>query len=163
MVSGTHTDFEKVYDEYSDMLYRIALTHTANAHDAMDVVQDVFLKFVSLKKNFCDEVHQKAWFIRITVNRCHDISRKNKLRSHSSLEEAYNLADEENNISPAVKDMLDSLPEKLKTVMVLHYFEGFSVEEIANILELSVSAVKMRLNRARESLKISHKLEDFYD
>ena len=162
MVSCLHTDLEKVYDEYSDMLYRIALTHTANQHDAMDVVQDVFVKYATLKKTFDDASHLKAWLIRVTVNRAHDLFRKNKVRSYTPLEEVYDLPECENNLSLAVREMLEALPEKYKTVLVLYYFEGFSVEETAAILELSVSAVKMRLSRAREILNVSHKLEDFY-
>jgi len=163
MAPNLHTDLEKVYDEYSDMLYRIALTHTADQHDAMDVVQDVFVKYATVKKKFDNALHEKAWLIRVTVNRAHDLSRKNKVRSYTPLDEVYDLPDEENNLSLAVREMLESLPEKYKTVLVLHYFEGFSVEETAGILDISVSAVKMRLLRAREVLNVSHKPEDFYE
>lgn len=155
--------FEKVYDNYADMLYRIALTHSNDAHDAMDAVQDVFVKLVSLEKQFTDEEHRKAWLIRSTINRCHDLSRRASIRFYTPLEEAYELPEEENRLPLRVKEALEGIPEKFKTVLVLHYLEGFSVEETAEILKLSLSAVKMRLSRAREYLKEKHQKEDFYD
>lgn len=154
---------EKIYDNYADMLYRIALTHTSSKEDALDVVQDVFVKYVSLNKNISDEGHLKAWLIRVTINRSHDLTRKNKVRSYTPLEDVYELPNEENNIPEAVREMLSSLPEAHKDVIVLHYLEGFSVEETANILKLSVSATKMRLLRARENIKNLYTKEGFYD
>ncbi len=162
MVLKPDNYLEKLYDEYADLLYRIALTHSLNQHDAMDAVQDVFLKFVSIDKTFTDEEHQKAWFIRLVINRCHDLTRKNQVREYIPLDEVYDVADEESHLSPSVKEMLEGLPEKFKTVLVLHYLEGFSVEETAMILKLSVSAVKMRLARARDYIKDKHKKEEFY-
>ena len=85
------TDLEKVYDSYADMLYRIALIHSLNSHDAMDAVQDVFLKYVSENKRFSDEEHKKAWLIRCTVNRCLDNIRKSKIRGYTPIEDAYDL------------------------------------------------------------------------
>ena len=163
MVSSFKTEIEKLYEEYSDLLYRLALSHSANAEDASDAVQDVFLKYATSPRLFLDEEHRRAWFIRVTINRCNDIYRKNKVRDYTPLDELYDVPSEENGISKALKEMLDSLPENFKSVIVLHYLEGFSVEETANILKLSVSAVKMRLNRARDFVKSSYNKEDFYD
>ena len=157
-----HTDFEKVYDEYADMLYRIALSHSGNSHDAMDAVQDVFIKLTSNNVAFKDDEHKKAWLIRATVNRCIDFKRKWQIRSYTPIEEAYDIPDEKNTLPSAVKAMLECLPQRFKTVLILHYLEGFSVDETAKILNLSVSAVKMSLSRARDYVKEKYKLEDFY-
>ena len=162
VISSLNNEIEKLYDEYSDLLYRLALTHSSNAEDASDAVHDVFLKYASSPKLFFDEEHRKAWFIRVTINRCLDLHRKNKVRSYSPLDEAYDIPSEENGISRDLKEMLDSLPENYRSVLVLHYLEGFSVEETAKLLKLSESAVKMRLNRAREYVKSSYNKEDFY-
>lgn len=155
------SEVEKVYDEYADLLYRIALTHTADSHDAMDAVHDVFVKYATLRKSFKNEEHRKAWLIRSTVNRCHDLFRRAQVRRYTPIEEVDEIA-AENDLAPAVREMLESLPDNYKTVLVLHYLEGFSVEECATILGLSVSAVKMRLSRAREMVNEKHKKEDFY-
>ena len=163
MVLKPDNYLEKLYDEYADLLYRIALTHSQNQYDAMDAVQDVFVKIASLNKQFSDKEYQKAWLIRLVINRCHDLSRKIRIRQYTPLEEAYDIPDEDSQISPNIKDALDSLPEKLKSVLVLHYLEGFSVEETAGILKISVSAVKMRLSRARDLVKVTFEKEEFYD
>lgn len=163
MVLKPDNYLEKLYDEYADLLYRIALTHSQNQYDAMDAVQDVFVKIASLNKQFLDKEYQKAWLIRLVINRCHDLSRKIRIRQYTPLEEAYDIPDEDSQISPNIKDALNSLPEKLKSVLVLHYLEGFSVEETAGILKISVSAVKMRLSRARDLVKVTFEKEEFYD
>ena len=163
MVLKPENFLEKLYDEYADLLYRIALTHSQNQHDAMDAVQDVFLKVASLNKAFSDKNYEKAWLIRLVINRCHDLSRKIRIRQYTPLDEVYDFPDDESKLSPNVREMLDGLPEKFKTVLVLHYLEGFSVEETADILKLSVSAVKMRLSRARDFVKDTYKKEEFYD
>ncbi len=163
MLLKYQNDFEKIYDEYADLLYRIALTHSANQYDAMDAVQDVFVKFASSDKVFSDKEHQKAWFIRLVINRCHDLSRKLHVRQYTPLDEVYDFPDEDSRLSPNVREILDGLPEKFRTVLVLHYLEGFSVQETADILKLSVSAVKMRLSRAREFVKEKHEKGEFYD
>lgn len=152
--SHPERDIAKVYKLYSDMLFRLALVHTGNREDAMDAVQDVFLKYTEKTLLFSSSEHEKAWFIRATVNRCHDIYRKNSVRNHDELDSALGIAYKEQfgeNLS--VFEAVEKLPEKVKTVIILHYLEGFSVEETAKMLLLTASAVKMRLSRGREALK----------
>lgn len=147
-------DIAKVYNLYSDMLFRLALMHTGNREDAMDAVQDVFLKYTEKTLLFSSSEHEKAWFIRATVNRCHDLFRKNSIRNHDDLEAAVGVAYKEQfGDDITVIEAIEQLPEKIKTVIILHYLEGFSVEETAKMLLLTASAVKMRLSRGREALK----------
>lgn len=147
-------DIAKVYNLYSDMLFRLALMHTGNREDAMDAVQDVFLKYTEKTLLFSSSEHEKAWFIRATVNRCHDLFRKNSIRNHDDLEAAVGVAYKEQfGDDVTVIEAIEQLPEKIKTVIILHYLEGFSVEETAKMLLLTASAVKMRLSRGREALK----------
>ena len=157
-------DVEKLYDEYADMLYRLALSHLGNREDAMDTVQDVFVKYVTLNKKMPDNNYRKAWFIRVTINRCYDLLRRRKLRDYTPLDEIGDVADKnECEIPQSVRSMLECVSEKYRTVLVLHYLEGFSIEEIANILNATPSAVKMRLLRAREAVKGTHNKESLYD
>ncbi len=148
-------DISVAYEKYSDMLYRIALTEIRSPEDAMDAVQDVFLKYMKKSILFSSEEHEKAWFIRSTINRCRDIYRKNSVRNHEDISEMENLVASDE-VSEEAKDVLyavEQLPEKLRTVIVLHYLEGVSVEMTAKALKISSSAVKMRLSRGREMLK----------
>lgn len=144
--------FEVIYDRYSNMLYRLALTHLLSKEDAEDAVHDVFIKYMNNTPRFSDSEHEKAWFIRVTVNRCHDVARRRKLRTHSPLEDAAEVCAEMG--AGEVTEAVLSLEDTYKTPILLHYYEGYSVEECAKILRISVSAVKMRLARAREKLKI---------
>ena len=73
---------EVLYDKYSDMLYRIALSELLNSYDAQDAVQDVFAKYIKASPRFHDDNHERAWFIRVTVNRCRDLLRHRNLNNH---------------------------------------------------------------------------------
>ena len=147
-----NTAFQTAYDNFADLLYRVALSHLKHPEDAMDAVQDVFLKLHSSGKHFQDVEHQRAWLLRVTINRCHDLARRNAIRVYTPLEDVAHLAADTNE-RPAVLAEIDRLPATLKSAVVLHYLEGFSVEETASVLKLSASAVKMRLSRARDLLR----------
>ena len=144
--------FEELYDKYSNMLYRLALTHLLSKEDAEDAVHDVFMKYINSQPHFFGPEHEKAWFIRVTVNQCHDAARKRSIRTHSPLEDAAEICAEIG--AGEVTQAVLALEDTYKTPILLHYYEGYSVEECARILRISVSAVKMRLARAREKLKI---------
>lgn len=152
-------NFEKAFNNYSDMLYRIALSHTGNHEDAQDVTQDVFLKYIR-HGNLHDDEHERAWLIRVTINACRDLIRKNKHRVHEPLEDNMQIETSMKEV-PDVVFLIEGLPVKLKTVVVLHYLEGFSVEEVAKILHIGISAVKMRLKRARRQM--TEKMESEHD
>ena len=151
--------FETVYSNYADMVYRLALSYLNHKEDAEDVVQDVFTKYMCGLHFPMDKEHEKAWFIRVTINQCHDSLRRRKHRTHTSLEETENLPGYEQEIPFMLQETLQNLPEKYKSVIILHYLEGFSVQEIAKICRISVSATKMRLSRGREILKNEHEKE----
>ena len=148
-------DIKAAYERYSDMLYRIALLEIRNHEDAMDAVQDVFLKYMKKDILFSSAEHEKAWFIRSTINRCRDIYRKNSLRNHEDISDIENTvaAEEVSDETKQVLAAVEQLPEKIKSVIILHYLEGLSVDMTAKSLKISSSAVKMRLSRGREMLK----------
>ena len=139
---------EACYETYADMLYRIALSYLRNADDAEDAVHDTFVKYVHHLLRFRDEGHERAWLIRVTVNRCKDLIKR---QVHRPLEEAMEIAAPE--AESSVLSLLNALDENYRMAITLHHLEGFSVEETADILQISVSAVKMRLLRGRQMLK----------
>ena len=148
------TDFETLYNRYGEMLFRVCFSMLKSKEDAEDAVQDVFLKYFTNPKPFNDAEHEKAWFIRVTSNHCKDVMRKRTVRSFVGLDEINEL--EDYGIERDGGEVLNSifaLPEKYKTVFVLHYLEEISVAEIAAALGISQSAVKMRLSRGRDILK----------
>ena len=148
------TDFETLYNRYGEMLFRLCFSMLKSRDDAEDAVQDVFVKFFTSPKSFNDVEHEKAWFIRVTANHCKDIMRKRTVRSAVGLDEIseledYGIEDEGNE----VLNSIFALPEKYRTVFVLHYLEEMNVADVAKSLGLTQSAVKMRLSRGREILK----------
>ncbi|MBR4027857.1 MAG: RNA polymerase sigma factor [Lachnospiraceae bacterium] len=166
LFQGSRQEFEIAYSTYADMLYRLALSYMNHKEDAEDVVQDVFTKYMCGLHFIRDKEQEKAWLIRVTINQCHDALRKRKYRTHSSLDEIKEVEhtnqmqeytqiyymEKENDISELM-DMIQKLPEKYKSVIILHYLEGYSVEKTSKILKISLSAVKMRLKRSREFLR----------
>lgn len=144
-------NLEKIYDQYSDMLFRLSYSMLQSREDAEDVLQDVFVKILSRPFDFNSAEHERAWLVRVTLNRCHDVLRKKKIRRYTPLEDIVSLPAEEKDMS--VLREVQALPSDKREVVLLRYFEDFSVQEIAEILHITPSAVKMRLARARELLK----------
>ncbi len=152
----TEETFNQKYAQYADLLYRIAFLQLGNKSDAEDVLQEVFIKLLYKSPSFKDKQHEKAWLIRVTQNKCKDLRRSHAFRQ-LPLEEACfaDTASAEGSIDPtSVRTAVLSMPSNNKTVILLYYYEGYSVSEIAKILRMSPSAVKMRLQRGREFLKL---------
>lgn len=153
LFNSQKTDVETLFLRYGDMLYRVSLARLGNDADAQDAVQEVFAKYISAKPVFENCDHAKAWFLRTTVNHCHDMARREKVRAHSSLDEAHNVAFDQQTGLRDLLDLIFQLPSKYADVIILHSLEGFTVEETAGLLQISPSAVKMRLSRGREALQ----------
>lgn len=137
---------EFAVERYSDMLFRICFVALGSREDAEDAVQDVFLKYVEKAPDFETEEHEKAWLIRVAINRCRDIKRKRHVQVDlTSLEEYIGSSDDNDALNA-----LMSLPDKYRTVLTLKYMNGYNVQEIARIVGLTASTVKMRLKRGRE-------------
>jgi len=145
-------DAERIYARYADLLYRLASAHLASNADAEDVVSDVFVKFLQTKPVFRDAEHEKAWLIRVLLNQCNDLHRRKSIRAWTPLDAVADLAAEEKQDSD-VMAAVQRLPEKNRAAVLLHYFEGYSLEETASLLQTTEAAVKMRLMRSRSLLK----------
>lgn len=147
----TSPSCEELYEKYGKLLFRISYAILCSREDAEDAVQEVFYKYLVKQPIFRDADHEQAWFLRVASNQSKDMLRRRKIRTTLTLEEIeeYEIAPEQATI---LQDLF-SLPETYKMVMILHYLEDFSVQDIARSQGLSVSAVKMRLSRGREMLK----------
>ena len=152
-------DFDATYRQYGEMLYRIAFVYLGNSHSAEDVLQDVFVTLFTNSLKFKSEEHRKAWLIRVTQNKCINYL-KNPAHKMQDIEDVQLPAqnDDDDTRLDVLKQII-ALPPKYKSVVILYYYNDFSVDEIAKILKIGKSAVKMRLKRSRELLKIQ--LEDY--
>lgn len=145
-------EIDRILQVYGDMLYRTAYLLLGNPHDVQDALQETLLRYMEKAPAFASRNHEKAWLLRVTANGCKDMLRFRKRHSHLDLEPL-----KEQLPAPDAQNLMGeiyALPAKWKTVLILHYFEGYSVREIADILGLSENAVKKRLQRAREALKL---------
>ena len=145
------SEISRVLQDYGDMLYRTAYLLLGNPHDVQDALQETLLRYLEKAPAFVSSDHEKAWLLRVTSNCCKDCLRFRRRHSYLDLEPLQEclLAEEHAHVQE-----LYALPAKWKTVLLLHYFEGYSVKEIGEILGLSESAVKKRLQRAREALRL---------
>lgn len=144
-------EFEAKYDAYGAMVYRLAMVYLGSHADAEDVTQEAFLRLLYKAPEFADAEHEKRWLLRVTVNLCRDQLRGFWRTRTVSLESSYPIKDEN---MFGIADELVRLPEKYKAPIHLHYYEGYSVAEIAEILGLGRSAVKMRMKRGQDMLKL---------
>ena len=141
----------ELYEEYSQTLYRIAFTYLKNRYDAEDALQETFLRLIRSRVAFADAQHEKAWLIRTVTNVCKDML-KAKSRHHLDLDEQTQLASPEPEVSSLMAAIL-ALPGKYKAAVYLHYYEGYAVSEIADMLRQSPNTVKTWLSRARKALE----------
>lgn len=149
----TKEEVERAVKEYADMVKRICLVYVKNYDDMEDIFQDVFLKYALFSESFLSQEHEKAWLIRVTVNRCKDIL-KGFCRNHvCSLEEVKDLAAKEDERDSEVFHAVLRLPEKYKIVIYLFYYEGYSAVEIARMLKKRKNTVYTNLSRGKKELK----------
>ena len=141
--------FTEYVRKYSDMVYRVAYGYTRSRPDSEDIMQDVLMKLYLSGKDFRDDEHLKAWLLRVTVNRSRDVLRSQRRKHAEELDENTSQAQEESGLDEA----MGALGEEYRLAVYLHYYEGYGVREIASILRISESNVKIRLKRARDKLK----------
>ncbi len=145
-------------DKYQNMVINMSYTLTGSHADADEVAQDVFLRVFHHIDSFKGDSLFKTWLISITKNLCYTKIMKHK-KEKEKLEAYYqdielNKSDElvRNQATP-VSDALSKLPLKYKEVITLRHISGLKIREVANLLHLSESAIKMRYTRALEMLK----------
>lgn len=148
---------------YSSLVFRIAYTHLCNYHNAEDIYQDVFLTFVKTKPNFENEVHKKAWFTRVTINKCKNYWNSAWFRHSAVLDTEETV---EMNLDPQYEDLYQAIreiPFKYRSVIYLFYFEECSIQEMVDILETKEGTICSRLTRARKMLKNKLKGVEAYE
>ncbi|MBR1691890.1 MAG: RNA polymerase sigma factor [Lachnospiraceae bacterium] len=153
-------DYESVVDQNIDIVYRTALSYCKNTHDADDIVQNTFTKFLQTDTLFQDDQHIRKWLIRVAINECRNMWKSFWRRNVSSIED---LEQEPQAMQLEQTELLEEilkLPSKYSVVIHLYYYEGYSVREISEMLEISESNVQVRLLRARNKLR--NQLEEIW-
>ncbi len=143
----------RALDLYSDTVRRICMIHLKNYADTEDIFQTVFLKYVLSSTVFKNEEHEKAWFIRVTINACKDLL-KSFFRSRTvPLDESMSQSDSFTQEDHEVLEAVLSLPKKYRNVVYLHYYEGYTAPQISSITGKNVNTIYTLLTRSRQLLK----------
>ncbi|MBQ8195555.1 MAG: sigma-70 family RNA polymerase sigma factor [Oscillospiraceae bacterium] len=135
---------------YGSTVMRAAYSYVKNIPDSEDIMQEVFLRLMELRKPLSSEEHIKAWLIRAAINLAKDRNRSVWHKNRGELTEDIPAKQAEDN---GLSEALDALDGKYRIVVYLHYYEGYSVNETARLLKLTEANVKTRLKRAREKLR----------
>lgn len=147
-------EFARQYKAYAQMLYKIAYVYFGTQQDAEEMVQETFIRLCCHAPCFENETHEKAWLIRVITNLCKNECKsawKKRVERREEVEPPTQVLQEPDRELLA---LVVGLPEKYKAPVYLYYYEQYTVGEIAQMLGLSVSAVKMRLKRGREQLRL---------
>ena len=157
---GTDEYINNILDLYSQTLIKLSYTYVKNICDAEDIAQDVFVALLKQKTPFESPEHEKAWLIRTTINKSKNHLKSGWVQRTVPLEESdmtESCSDEQSELLEAVL----SLPEKYRTAIHLHYYDGYTINEIASIIKKKPATVGTWLARGRELLK--NKLKGDFD
>lgn len=168
--NGDEESFETLIKACSARAYNIALRYLRNEEDALDVLQESYIKIFRYLGRFREDSSFDTWVYRIVVNSCNDFLRKNSVdrktdrlyRQDEDGEVAIEFSDPspnpeeqmlEKEKSQEILNCLERLPQDHREVLILREIQGFSYEEIAQILKCSQGTVKSRINRGRSKLR----------
>lgn len=158
--------FDDIVYDYSQTLFKIAYSYTKSIPDSEDIVQEVFLKLYKINKSFENKDHIKNWLIRVTINQSLDML-KHKQKEILINEKYINNISDNSNVksnNEEIRECVLALKDNYKTIIILYYYDDYSIKEISDILKISEDNVKVRLNRARNKLKeIINERKDKYE
>jgi RNA polymerase sigma-70 factor (ECF subfamily) len=165
--AGDREAFASLLRRYQDKVYSIVSNYVGAGEDALDLTQEAFVKAYSQLPRFKGQSSFYTWLYRIAVNVSIDHMRKRSTRRSLSLEQVVESgvqiegqasldpqeAAERQALGDALREALDVLPERLRSVVIFHDVEGMTHEEIGQVLGCSVGTAKSRLSRARAELR----------
>jgi len=165
-LEGNNDAFEELVKKYKTKMFNLAFSMTHNRESADDLAQDIFIKSYAALKNFRFQSEFGTWIYRIALNHIKDFLRTENRMVKVPFEEGYRqMGEQEDEILKRERDItqekrqhlvydgIRALPEKYRTILSLRDIQGFSYEEIGQILKLSAGTVDSRLHRARKLLR----------
>ena len=145
--------------ENQDKFYRLAFSYVHNADAALDIVQNAIVKALEHYTSIRNTDYVKPWFYRVLVNECLTAMQKGKREYSYEPEDLQRIQDtpvEEDHQAMEIYEQVQKLPEKMKTVVVLRFYEDFSLAEIAKVTGAKLSTVKYRLYSALKQIKMTY-------
>jgi RNA polymerase sigma-70 factor (ECF subfamily) len=157
---GYEKAFESIVELFKNRVFTVCYRMINEYDDASDISQDVFMEVYIKIADLKDSGKFLSWIYRIAINKCLNFLKKktNSVLNNVDSSVSYNKKNEIEN-KDMVNYLLSQLAPNYRTVLILFYIEDRSIQEITEILDVSESAVKMRLKRARDYLKKVEELE----
>lgn len=164
-VPGAVQRLEQWIAQYADAILRICFIYLQDIPQAEDAMQDTFIKAWQHMDSW-DGKNDKAWLMRIAINTCHDYHRSKWFRHIDMSRSLENLPPQMMAVLPEDHALLMdvyNLPEKLKQVILLYYYQEMTLQEVADCLGISRSAIHKRLQKAQQLLRGRLEGRDFDD
>jgi RNA polymerase sigma factor (sigma-70 family) len=153
--NGNEQAFDQIYEKYHVAVYSICYRYTRNEADALELTQDVFIKVYRNLARFRMESRFFTWLYRIAVNTCISFTRReHRLERLPTSESATQSLGHRMRLKVAIDDALTKLPDRQRLVFILHHYEGYTFEEIGEIMEITVGAAKANHHHAVKKLRL---------
>ena len=151
-------DFDSIYLEYKDYIYRTCILYLKDHHLAEDCTQDVFIKVYKKQKSYKGKSSLKTWITRICINCCRDMLRKRKVEDN--LDESLPEDESDHTKKLIVSEAVMSLPLQFREVVILYYYREFTMKEIAEIIHTKNKNIEYRIRKAKKLIK--ERLGDYF-
>lgn len=149
---GANDDVSIAIEKHADMVRRICFLYLENNADVEDVFQEVFLKYFLNIDKLQSEEHKKAWLCKVTFNKCKDLCKSNWRKKTVSIDQVDIPCYDSPEQNQLIKAILQ-LPFEHKQIIYLHYYEGFSIPEIAETMKKNINTIYTKLRCAKKLLK----------
>ncbi|WP_214821877.1 MULTISPECIES: sigma-70 family RNA polymerase sigma factor [unclassified Exiguobacterium] len=161
---GNDQAFLKIFQHYEADLYRMAYVYVKNPDDALDVVQEVAYQAFKMIRTLREPQFLKTWLMKITINCALDVMKKrqNVIHLNADVEEAFGSEQADLAMTMTLADMMESLHEDERSVVVLKYYQDYTFQQISDLLEWPIGTVKTTLYRAVDKLRREWKEADCY-
>lgn len=169
VLAGNVDAFSKIIEKYKDKTFNYVYSQVKDYDEALDITQEIFIMTIEALRSFRRESKFSTWFYSIMVNYCKNYRKKNSRYNLVSInssrgEDEYDMQLPDDRENPEnevimndslriVKDEIDKLPDDYREILLLRDIQGLTYNEIAEILDISLSNVKVRIHRGREFLK----------
>ena len=141
---------EDLVEQHEHTLFRAALANLGDVQEAEDAVQDTFLRYLEKRPELRDRDHEKAWLLKVTANRCKSLLRTRKRHPAVELLDVYPVPERDGR---ELMEAILALPVNQRAAVHLHYYEGYTSDEIGAILGQRPGTVRSHLSRGREALR----------
>lgn len=145
----------RIFQQYEEEIFRMAYVYVKNQEDALDVVQEVAYQSFKKIHTLRQPEYLKTWLIKITINCSSNVLKKNKkvVEFKPEFEEFIGSSDEDVSLSLLLQDVIETLREEEKSIVLLRFYQDYTFQEIADVLNIPLGTAKTLLYRALNKLR----------